>query len=271
MNLTQILAEHKSVSKVCRILKISRSTLYYQNHREKNKIYPYEKEIKEMFKRHISNYGRRRIQKALEREGIKVSQYIITKVLKKYDLEAKFGRRKLAKNIYTKPLYEKKNLLKEADENKKVYSADFSYVTYKGGKAIVGGLIDIKTKVLVGFSISKTHYAKDIKKSIEKAFKEYGVPDIVHTDGGSEYIGEEVHKYIIGEKAEHSISRPYKPNDNQYIESFWHTMKTEIGTMKRMTYEEVEKVIEYYVHYYNNIRLHSSIGYIPPMEMARSL
>ena len=79
------------------------------------------------------------------------------------------------------------------------------------------------------------------------------------------------HKYIIGEKAEHSISRPYKPNDNQYIESFWHTMKTEIGTMKRMTYEEVEKVIEYYVHYYNNIRLHSSIGYIPPMEMARSL
>lgn len=62
------------------------------------------------------------------------------------------------------------------------------------------------------------------------------------------------------------MSRPYKPVDNVYIETFFKTMKIEIGYVKKFTIEEYKMVVEYWMNYYNTERIHSSIGYITPFE-----
>lgn len=259
--------------KVCRILNICRSTLYnkLKSHKVKTTNYPYEKDIVRAFKNNLSCYGRRRLQKYLLKRNKKVSTYIITKVMKKYDLIAKHGRKRKANNIYTSPLFETKNLLKTAKKTDKIYSADMSVFNYKNGKIIVSGIIDIKTKILVGYTYSTNYKSDFVKQSFEDAFNKFGVPDIVHTDNGSQYKGYDVHNYIINNGARHSFSKPSNPHHNQYIESFWKTMKIEIGNTRHMSLEDMKKVIDYYIHYYNYVRLHSAIGYIPPIRLRNRL
>ena len=61
------------------------------------------------------------------------------------------------------------------------------------------------------------------------------------------------------------MSRPGTPGDNQPIESFWKTLKTEIADIRNLGYEEAKQEILSYIYlYYNSERLHSGIGYRTP-------
>lgn len=62
-----------------------------------------------------------------------------------------------------------------------------------------------------------------------------------------------------------SMSRPHTPADNVDIETFWKTMKVEIGKVKQLTVEEYMMIIDYYMLYYNTKRPHSGIGYMSPL------
>lgn len=247
--------------------------MYYSfKHKKTPKTFLYEKNIVRTFKNSLSTYGRRRIQKSLKKKGIFVSQYSISKVLKKHGLEGKHGRKKLARNIYIAPNFKTENLIKKAPEGSKIYSADMSVFSCKNGqKLIVSGIIDITSRIVVGYSYSTNYKSDFVKNSFETAFNNFGVPDYVHTDNGSQYKSEMVHDYIIKCGAKHSFSRVGTPNDNQYIETFWKTMKIEIGNTKRMSLGDLKNVVDYYMHFYNNYRLHSSIGYIPPIQMKNTL
>lgn len=189
-------------------------------------------------------------------------------------MEPKHGRKRCAYNIYTKDTIVElnpKNLIKNASPTAKIYSADMSEFKCKDGKLIVSGIIDQTTRVLVGYSVENDYKANGTKEAFKRAFTEFGVPDFVHTDNGSQFRGRQVHDYIVASGAKHSFSKPRTPWHNQYIESFWKTMKVEIGRTEKMKREDLRKVIDYYIYYYNNERIHSSIGYKTPMQMERTL
>lgn len=135
---------------------------------------------------------------------------------------------------------------------------------------MLSGIIDKRTRIIVGYKYATNYKSDFVRESFEMAFNKFGVPDYVHTDNGSQYKSELVHKYIEEKGAKHSFSQPGNPHHNQYIESFWKTMKIEIGKTERIGLKDLEQVIDYYIHYYNTIRLHSSIGYIPPIKLKNS-
>lgn len=195
-------------------------------------------------------------------------------MLKKYELEAKHGRKRHAHNIYTTDIVVEvnpKNLIKNAPPTAKIYSADMSEFRCKDGKLIVSGIINQRTRVIVGYCVGTDYKADILRKAFEQAFAKYGVPDYVHTDNGSQFRGRQVHEFIVKSGAQHSFSKPRSPWHNQYIESFWKTMKVEIGRTDKMSMKDLRIVIEYYIYYYNNKRLHSSIGYNIPMQMTNTL
>lgn len=247
--------------------------MYYNlKHKKTQQVFPHEKDIVHAFKSSLSTYGRRKIQKELENKGIHVSQYMISKVLKKYDLEPKWGRPKLAKNIYTSPKYETSNLIKNTPKGLTIYAADMSEFRCKNGqKLIVSAIIDLTSRAIVGYTYSTNYKSDFVRKSFENAFEKFGVPNYVHTDNGPQYLSELVHKYILEKGAKHSFSKPGTPNDNQYIESFWRVMKTEIGPTGRMSIDDLKKVVDFYIDFYNNHRLHSSINYLPPLKFKKTL
>ena len=253
-------------SKVCKILGISRSTVYYK--RKTPNADPLAARVLEIFRSHNGNYGSPRIKVVMSKENIEISRRRICKILKHHNLECKHGRRKLAKNIYTatKECYIAENLIKgiTTTASNEICQMDASEFKHQTGKLIVEGIIDVYDKTVVIASGASEN--KDlITEAITKRLK-LGNPSTLHSDRGSGNISLKVKRLLESNNIQHSMSAPHKPNENQFIETFWKTAKTEIGATKHLTKEQLEMVLDYYVYYYNNERIHSSINYQTPNQ-----
>lgn len=84
---------------------------------------------------------------------------------------------------------------------------------------------------------------------------------------GAQFLSRDFYGILEELGIKHSMSRPYKPVDNRFIEAFWKSMKVELGSTELLTEQTYRMVIEYYVYYYNNLRPHSSLGYVAPLAV----
>ncbi len=263
-----------SPSKVCRIVDISRSSYYSKLLNGEKQIQRKEREyqaVYAMFKLHHGSFGRRVLRKLLQQQNFSVSEYKIAKALKYYGVCSKYGRKR-CKNVHTSEATEKyirENLyaqLSEADKKQlTIWSMDFTEQKIQGKTIYTCGIISVTQKVLVGYAQSKRCTSELAIKTILKAIQEYGVPDMVMTDRGSQFTSKAFFDIMETYGITHSMSRPHKPVDNVYIETFWKTLKIEIGKLDLLNETTYAMVIEYYVYYYNHIRPHSSLNYQPPL------
>lgn len=143
---------------------------------------------------------------------------------------------------------------------------DFTEIVVDKKKYYICGIISIHTKVLVGYAKSSKNNTKIALEALNNAIELFGVPYMLLTDRGSPFISKDFHVFIEEKNILHSMSRPYTPTDNIFIETFWKTCKIEMGNISSFREEDVEKIIAYYFYYYNYLRPHSSIGYKTPIQ-----
>lgn len=260
--------------KVCRILQVPRSS-YYDMRRNgvRRKAYK-EKESQAVCKKfveHHGSFGRRALKKLLQQDGVCISEYKISRILKESGYCSKYGRKK-CKNVHTAAgteQYIQENLFaKLAPEQKsrmEIWSMDFTEQKINGKKIFTCGIISVNRKILVGYAQGSRCTTELSMEAMANAMLAYGIPDMVMTDRGSQFVSRDFHAMLEDWGIKHSMSRPYKPVDNCFIETFWKTMKTELGKTDLLTEQTYRIVIEYYVYYYNNLRPHSTLGYVPPL------
>lgn len=178
--------------------------------------------------------------------------------------------------MHTSPKTEKyiqanlyKALSKEEKETSEIWSMDFTEQKINGKKIYTCGVISTNRKIVVGIAQGKRCNAELAVKAITKAINEYGTPDLLMTDRGSAFTSKSFYDILQEKKIKHSMSRPHTPIDNVYIETFWKSMKTEIGKVVLLNEYTYMMVVEYYVYYYNNLRPHSALGYLTPIEYMR--
>lgn len=188
-----------------------------------------------------------------------------------HGLVSKYGRKR-GKNVHTSEhteKYIKENLFmklsKEEIFKKNIWSMDFTEQRIHGKKVYTCGIISVTKKIVVGFSQGYRCTAALAVEAVKKAIKEFGAPEMIMTDRGAQFTSKEFFDIMQENKIEHSMSRPHRPADNIFIETFWKTMKTEIGQTRMLTEEQYFMIIEYYMHYYNHLRPHSTLGYKAPL------
>lgn len=261
---------------VCRILKVSRSGLYkHKKAMKKVKKITHEIDVINCFHKHNGAYGRIRIRKALLIKGIRVSEYKVNKILNANGLISKYGRPRKRKNKRkTKAEYTSENLVKEKFEIKeinKLWCADITELrAYRGLKVYVSGIIDVGARKIVGWSIATHSRQEIVHEAIKMAYgrckPEKGL--IFHCDRGSQYTSNRTKEILDEFKMVSSMSRPGSPTDNQAIETFWKTMKTEMDDISQMKFDEAKKTIIKYIEcFYNSERLHTSLEYRTPNEV----
>ena len=259
-------------SKVCEILNVSRSGYYKAIRAEKREDSEIEKQVIHCFQRHGGNYGRIRIRKELLRYGVEVSEYRISGILRRNGLEAKGGRSGKRHRPRPSPeRYIEENLIRDkfsVTEPNYLWCSDITEMKVKGGKLYVCGVIDVATRRIVGWAIDRRMTQEVVQRAIElAAIRNPERPEgaIFHSDRGSQYTAKRTKEQVESLGFRKSMSRPGKPNDNQAIESFWHTLKRELGDMRTESFEEARAKISAYIEtYYNPVRLHSGIGYSAP-------
>lgn len=256
-----------SLCDICKTLGLARSSYDYAKKHPKQLDKEEVQHVRRAFIEHHQSFGRRHLHQILKRKGVNISERKIARIMKKLGLEARHGRRKIAKNIHTsEEKYISENLFKTADENKIVWCTDFTEFKTIEGKLYLGGIIDVKHKILVGHNALDKATTEIVTVPLIKATQIYGCPDILHNDRGAQYTSRALKLLCIDKGILQSMSAPRRPNENQPIESFWKTLKAEMGSFEELTKKEAIMVIDYYINYYNTKRPHSSLGYKTPEE-----
>jgi len=207
----------------------------------------------------------------LVQENHPISERRIRQILKEQGLCSKYGRKK-GKNIHTSPKIKEKYIsenlyrtLSEQERKQTILSMDFTEQKIGGRTVYTCGAININNKVLEGELCDCKNNSEAACKTLEMAIKEYGIPDMVMTDRGSPFVSKSFYELLNRYGIKHSMSRPHTPADNCFIETFWKSMKTEIGNVGRLTVEQYRMIMEFYRHYYNHERPHSTLGYCAPL------
>jgi transposase InsO family protein len=131
-------------------------------------------------------------------------------------------------------------------------------------------VLDTFSRKLVGWAMGKYHDAELVKTALHMALvsRQPGVGLIHHSDRGSEYASSRYQLLLQEHNIQASMSGTGDCYDNAMMESFWATLKEECwGTTIFATRNEAKAAIfEYIEVYYNKKRIHSSLGYMSPVD-----
>ena len=264
---------------MCKCLGIHHSIYYYHvkhttnSYKESNR--ELDVEIKRIFEESKLRYGSPKITKVLKEQGIKVSQKRVARRMKELGLRSivvkKFNHSGKSKIDGTK---EYPNLLEQnfyAEKPSQKWVGDITYIyTIETGwtyLAIVMDLFDLK---VVGWSYGLSMTDELVIDAFNKALINRGLEKngIFHSDRGSQYTSNDYEEILATLSIKHSYSKKGYPYDNASMESFNAILKKEeVNINTYQTFEEAKLIIfEFIEGWYNNKRIHSTLGYITPNQ-----
>jgi putative transposase len=99
-------------------------------------------------------------------------------------------------------------------------------------------------------------------------FKRRPRPGVIfHSDRGIEYAAYAFRDRLAALGFVQSMNRPGEITDNAHMESFFHSMKSDVVHGVTVTRDvELTRLRRSYIPYYNGVRLHSGIGYSSPID-----
>lgn len=255
---------------------ISRRSYYYQN--QKSTDLDWKKRI-EKINESFPGYGYRRIEKQLRIDGYIINHKKVLRLMKKFEIESSHVRKKNQFQVYKKfndgrPF---ENLLKDAEitDIGEAWATDITYIKLNNGFVYLAAIIDICSRVIVGWAISKRMDYVLCINALDSALsrREIKKDCIHHSDQGSQYRSEEYVKYLKESGFRISMSDKGSPTQNAYIESFFKTLKyEEIYFRQYKTIQDVMKKLPKFIEeVYNAKRLHSSLSYKSPLAYEKEL
>ena len=147
-----------------------------------------------------------------------------------------------------------------------VWFADFTYLKVRDSFLYVATVIDGYTKEVLGFAISKRHNRQLVKAATLDAIAyRKKLPQIFHSDQGSEYQSEEHLKLLEGMGVQVSMSEKSSPWQNGHQESFYSQFKLELGKLNHLSDGEIVEKIYQQIYYYNHLRIHTTLK-MPPRK-----
>ncbi len=147
------------------------------------------------------------------------------------------------------------NLLKDLAtlSPRRVYASDFTYIPFEGKFVYLATVIDVFTREIVGWQVSRRHTAKMVKEALLESIQRTGqVPDLIHSDQGSEYKSKEYQNFLKANQIKCSMSTKASPLQNGFQESFYGSFKEELGCVKEFeSLGELVEAIHQTINYYN--------------------
>ena len=247
------------------MLSVNRSGLYYKEVADKNV------DLKSLILDiwlERNNKGWRSIQADLkEYHGMTVNHKKVQRLMHELGIRGILPRKNTSKSdkaSYKYP-YGLKNL--EICRANMAWCSDISYVKLPQGHVYLVAIVDIYSRMILDYEISNTLNAESCIRCLERCIKEYGAPAIFNTDQGVQYTSDAWIDILNQHEIQISMDGKGRWADNIWIERIWRTVKYEcIYLLGIENLLELKVALKDYIAYYNNKRLHSSLGYKQPAK-----
>ena len=161
------------------------------------------------------------------------------------------------------------------DEPNKVWASDITYIPTDEGWLYLAGVLDLCSKIIVGWSMNdsmeRTLVMDALKMGYHRRLPSAGL--IHHSDRGSQYASGDYQKLLEEYGMQVSMSRKGNCWDNAPMESFFGALKKELIHHRRYrTRDEARRdIFDYIEVFYNRERLHSSLGYLSPVDHEKQM
>ena len=263
----------------CRVLKVSRSGFYASRRRAESKHAREDRRLsvlcKEAHERSRRNYGSPRIHKALEKQGEYVSRKRVVRLMQLQGIAGKRRRRWTRTTDSNHEFRIAQNLLNRkfspAEPNKS-WAGDVTFLRTPYGFVYLAVVIDLFSRFVIGWAVSAVNDRNLALSALRMALKRRcpGPGLLHHTDQGSPYASEDYQRALDDSGILCSMSRRGNCYDNAAVESFFSTLKTELGEDFESASDVKTQAFDYIEIFYNQQRMHSALGQESPADYERA-
>lgn len=221
----------------------------------------------------LPGYGYRRVRHHLKREGLVVNGKRLRRIMKLYGLHPVCWKNFVVATTNSQhglPVFP--NLTKEivVDRVNQVWVADITYIRLAAGFVYLAAILDRCSRRIIGWALSKRLDRQLSLMALRMALIQRGVVQgcIHHSDRGVQYASRDYVELLQANGLRISMSASGNPYDNAHMEAFYKTLKyEEVHLWNYETYQDVLDRVPYFLEQvYNQKRLHSALGYLPPAE-----
>jgi putative transposase len=232
-------------------------------------------DIKRVHRDACERYGSPRIHAELRAQDRGVSRGRIERLMRRHGIRAIMARPRRMRTTDSRHDFPiAPNLIERnftADALNRIWLADITYVETYQGWLYLATVMDLYSRKIVGWAMAD-HLRADLPLAalaMAIAAQRPGAGLIHHSDRGVQYASAEYRKMMQLAGLRASMSRKADCYDNAPMESFFHTLKTELVHHQRYATREQARldIFAYIEGFYNRTRRHSAIGYISPIEM----
>jgi transposase InsO family protein len=273
------------VARACTALEVSSSAYYQWSKQEPSQRAKDDSRLGEriavIHRASRGSYGSPRVQRQLRREGLCCGRKRVARLMRLGGLAGRCRRRfkptrladpaarDLAPDLLRRAFRPQGLTLDQA------WVGDITYLRTGEGWCYLATVLDLASRRVVGFALAEHMRASLVCEALEMALKSRRPKSglVYHSDRGSQYTSRQFEELLAGWDVRQSLSRPRQCWDNAVAESFFATLKTELAYRRSWPTRAIARseVFEYIEVFYNRRRLHSSLGYVPPVEYERTV
>jgi putative transposase len=275
-------AHEHSIALMCTVLKVSRSGYYrFRRHVGSAQANPNVRlleEIKTIHQESRGTYGSPRIHRELVKRGHACGRHRVARLMAKEGIVGKIRRRYRAttrarQGAVTAPDLVNRNFT--AVRPHQIWTSDITYVWTNEGWLYLAVILDVFSRAIVGWATSERINAELVCAAFQRALWQYrpGLRVIFHSDRGSQYTSKMFRALLAEQPVPFIQSNGLSCYDNAVTETFFHTLKTESLDFQHFQtrLEAHQHLFDYIEVFYNNNRLHSSLGYRTPGEILQGI
>jgi putative transposase len=212
-------------------------------------------------------YGYRKIRVLLNREGWKVGKYLVERIYREEGLtlqQRRKRRRRVAEH--------RRERFHPTGPNQ-VWSMDFVADQLADGRRFRSlTVVDIYTRECLAIESEQRLKGEDVVRTLNRIKLSRGVPKMVHCDNGSEFSSQAMDLWAYQNGVRMAFSRPGKPTDNAFVESFNGTFRAEcLNAHWFASLTEAQRIVETWRGEYNESRPHRALGERTPNEFAKEI
>jgi transposase InsO family protein len=269
------------VSILCRVLQVQRSGYYAWCSREESARKLEDQrlvvEVRAVFAEKKRRYGSPRVCRELRKRGVCVGRHRVARLMREQHLRARPRRKFVRTTESNHDLPTPPNVLDRqfsVEEPDRVWAGDVTYLPTLEGWLYLAVLLDLHSRRVVGWAMSEhndeTLTLAALRMAIDQRQPEPGL--VHHSDRGTTYASGTYQDELAKRGFVCSMSRKGNCWDNAVVESFFSTLDIECANERPFSSRSAgrREVRDYILGFYNPTRLHSSLGYMSPMEFERA-
>jgi putative transposase len=255
------------VARHCQLLKLARSTAYYQPRSVSDTALALMRRIDELHLQYPFA-GARMLRDILRREGHGVGRRHVATLMRRMGITAIYRMPRTSQRHPAHRIYP--YLLRQLTITRPnhVWAADITYLPMRRGFVYLCAIMDWASRRVLAWRLSNTLTTDFCVEAVQEALTRYGCPEIFNTDQGCQFTSQEFTGLLQAHGIQISMDGTGQWRDNVFVERLWRSLKyEEVYLHAYETIREAQQGVTRYLTFYNQVRPHRALEGHTPEDM----